>query len=74
MHLRLLKKGWRLFPPKGWSFPIYKYMNEILRLMIPLRQILPSEGNLLAKEYAETLVNTHKELYPLIEKFGMKFK
>ena len=38
-----------------------------------LRKLLPAEGYFLAKEYAETLINTHVELYPLIEKFGIKF-
>ena len=48
-------------------------MNENFNTYETLRKILPSEGDGLAKEYAETLVNAHKELYPLTEKFGMEY-
>lgn len=69
---KMIKDEWRL-GPKTDSFPIYKLMNENFNTYETLRKILPLEGDGLAREYAETLVNAHKELYPLIEKFGVEF-
>ena len=71
---QILKEGWKLSPLNGWSFPIYKYMDEDFHSYGTLRKILPSEGDYLAREYAERLIAAHIELYPLIEKFGVKFK
>lgn len=70
---KMIKDEWRL-GPKNDSFPIYKLMNENFNTYETLRKIFPSEGDGLANEYAKALVNAHKELYPLIEKFGIKFK
>ncbi len=70
---KTLLKNWKL-APLGYSLPIYKFMNDNFNTYETLRKMLPSEGDFLAKEYAQILINTHKELYPLIEKFGIKFK
>lgn len=70
---QIIKAGWKLSPPNIWTFPIYKYMDEDFNSYDSLRKILPSEEDYLAKEYADTLMSTHIELYPLIEKFGIKF-
>lgn len=70
---KTLLKNWKL-APLGYSLPIYKFMKDNFNTYETLRKILPSEGDFLANEYAETLINIHKELYPLIEKFGIKLK
>lgn len=70
---KMIKNDWRL-GSKSEEFPIYKVLDDNFNTYETLRKILPSEGDWFAKEYAKTLVNTHKELYPMIEKFGVKFK
>ncbi len=68
-----VSNDWKLSSPT-YDLPIYKRMKENFNSYDTLRKILPSEGDFLAKEYAQTLIDTHIELYPLIEKFGVKFK
>lgn len=70
---KMIKNDWRVGPSTD-SFPIYKFMEDNFKSYETLRKILPSSGDELAKEYAEVLINAHKELYPLIEKFGGNFK
>jgi hypothetical protein len=69
---KTIKGDWR-FAPESWYYPVYKYTDENFNNYSSLRKILPNQKELLAEEYADNLIAAHKELYFLIDKFGIKF-
>ncbi|MGI8584520.1 MAG: hypothetical protein ACR2KX_20205 [Chitinophagaceae bacterium] len=64
-------KSWNMHP--DYTLTIYKFLPDNFNDYETLRKIIPAGEGLLAEEYAESLISTHLELYPLIEKFGVKF-
>ena len=69
---KALGKEW-LFAPESWGWPVYKFTDENFKKYLSLKKILPSQKDLLAEEFADKLITTHKELFFLINKHGIKF-